>query len=180
MADKPWAYVNPSSAETRIFPANLVNTMSADALALCVTMSSTTMLLNKHGSLPSMRKDLNYMCHLSVPKWLKTQNYFYVFTQIFSTKRVKPCYHPPYPPSPISFSPLPSVPPPAVLPCWASITAGSTWARSCFTLVCFTLMFLVCTSRASWISWDVTFLRSASCWSFTCNNKDKLTTGGGH
>ncbi len=53
------------------------------------------------------------------------------------------------------------------LPCWASMTAGSTLARSSITTPFFSVMTLVCSSRACWISWDVTFFLSASCWSFT-------------
>lgn len=53
------------------------------------------------------------------------------------------------------------------LPFCASMTAGSTWARSAITLLCFSLITLVWVISACWISCDVTFLRSASCWSFT-------------
>ena len=49
------------------------------------------------------------------------------------------------------------------LPFCASMTAGSTFARSSMTLACFSLMISVCLISATWISWDVTFLRSASC-----------------
>ena len=36
---------SPSVAETRIFSANLVNTMTADALAPCIARTSTAMIL---------------------------------------------------------------------------------------------------------------------------------------
>ena len=53
------------------------------------------------------------------------------------------------------------------VPCCASMTAGSTWASSEPTLSCFSAMRAVCSVSATWISWDATFFRSASCWSFT-------------
>ena len=54
------------------------------------------------------------------------------------------------------------------LPFWASMTAGSTLSRSSLTKTCLSRMTRVCSAMAFWISWDVTFLRSASCWSFNC------------
>lgn len=62
---------------------------------------------------------------------------------------------------------IPGIPPHYHLPCWASMTAGSTWARSALTSCCLTSITLVCSIKAVCISWDITFLASASCWSFT-------------
>lgn len=59
-------------------------------------------------------------------------------------------------------------------PCWASMTAGSTCARSALTSCCFTSMTLVCSIRAVWMSWDITFLASASCWSLTYNETHNI------
>ena len=53
------------------------------------------------------------------------------------------------------------------IPCWASRTAGSTLLRSSITSAVFSLIFTCCICSSLWISCDMVFLFSASCWSAT-------------
>ena len=56
--------INPFGAETVIFQDKKVNVMSADALALCITRSSTVVVLNMQ-----CKWVLVSLQHLSVQKW---------------------------------------------------------------------------------------------------------------
>ena len=64
---------NPDHAGTELSRFNNINIMVADALAPCVTRTSTPMIrLGRISKLLSyLRKDFNYLCHVNVEEWHK-------------------------------------------------------------------------------------------------------------